>query len=178
MSVQSSFTLTETRSEASVARTIYRSFPPTGVYNEGLFTVLGTDLSQKIADQWQWLLGADAQPLVQTAFGDIIFRSERHSAVFFIEVQRRKSSKIDEEMSFDCNVFLQNAGIREKLLREGLAKELSSRLGSLEYGRCYIAEPWESVGGSGAASTFERGDVVVYNSLAAQSSHRILDTRR
>lgn len=66
-----------------------------GSFEGGLFSVLDHDLSHSVMEPWRWLLGGDAVALVATALGDLFFWSEKHGAVFFLEVQYGKSTFVD-----------------------------------------------------------------------------------
>jgi hypothetical protein len=76
-----------------------------GVYDEGLVTVLDTQLSASIADAWSWLLGLDAVPIVATLTGDFFFWSGSQGATFFMEADFGKSTYVDREINCSGQVI-------------------------------------------------------------------------
>lgn len=140
-----------------------------GTFNDGLFTVLDESLSHSVLKSWRWLLGGDAVALVATSLGDLFFWSEKYSAVYFLEVQYGKSTFVDSEIGFFLNEFLTNVDIQESVFRRSFLSSLGSKLGQLEYGQCYIAEPWMRHGGTGEIDSYTKGDLGVYTNLVGQA---------
>jgi hypothetical protein len=140
-----------------------------GVFDGGVISVLDQARSVSVLDSWRWLLGDDAVALSATSLGDIFFWSEKHAAVYFLEVQRGKSTFVDRDVDFFLNDFLVQDEVRSRVLQKGLFDAISDRLGILRYGECYIAEPWLRLGGSGDPGSYQRGDLTVYVNLVGQS---------
>lgn len=143
-----------------------------GVYQSGLLTLLDEKLGEEVLRHWRWLIGSDATALAVTAFGDIFFWSDRFSSVYFLEVQRGHSTFVDKEIDYLFNEFLPQAGVKDKVLAESKLERLVGRLGELCYGECYLAEPWQMLGGSGSEESFVKGKVNVYASLVGQALER------
>ena len=89
--------------------------------------------------------------------------------MYFLESQRGQSTFIDKDIGYVFETFLTEKGVQEGVLHDGLVRSLVARLGALHYGECYIAQPWERLGGSGAIETYGRGSLAVYLSLTGQS---------
>jgi len=157
MAFSSSFVETCRHNDPSVASRFYAQAPHAAVYSEGLLVILDEALSSELSAQWRWLLGADAQALAYTGYGDFFFWSEKHAAVFFIEVQRGRSTQVDRSVEFTLEQFLTQQGALDKVLQRERIEQLIAHLGPLTYGSCFIAQPWESLGGSGAVETFASG---------------------
>ena len=149
-----------------------------GTFGGGLFSVLDKELSSSVLNSWRWLLGQDALALVASAYGDLFFWSERHSAVYFLEVQRGQSTFVDRNITFLFHQFLTKDGILDRVLHQELFKTLSSRLNKPRYGECYIAVPWVRVGGTGAVDTYTKGELVVYTNLVGQSVEQDMKSQR
>lgn len=140
-----------------------------GTYCDGAITVLDRFLSGAVLESWQWLLGQDAVALVATSTGDLFFWSERHHAVYFLEVQRGRSTFVDKDLNFFLDNFLTQDGIQKPVLHRDMHEIIKEQNGVLAYGECYVAEPWVRSGGSGDASTYAKGNLAVYLSLVGQS---------
>jgi hypothetical protein len=149
-----------------------------GTFEDGLFSMLDESLSNSVLSSWRWLLGQDAVALVASALGDLFFWSEKHKAVYFLEVQRGKSTFVDKDVGFFLNHFLVRDGVLESVLNRDLFKSLTGHLGKLKYGECYIAEPWLRLGGSGDVNTYEKGDLAVYAVLVGQAVEQAMRLER
>lgn len=149
-----------------------------GAFERGLFSVLDERLSRSVLDSWRWLLGQDAIALVASAFGDLFFWSEKHGAVYFLEVQRGQSTFVDRNVSFLLHQFLTKEEILDRVLHRELFKALSSRLDKPKYRECYIAVPWPRLGGTGEVDTYTKGELVVYTNLVGQSVEQDMKLRR
>ncbi|RBJ77214.1 hypothetical protein C3L29_031150, partial [Pseudomonas sp. MWU12-2534b] len=99
----------------------------------------------------------------------MIFWSPKSGAVYFLAVQQGASTFIGNDISIVFNSFLVIDGIRDRVLHEKLIASLGGRLGKIKASECYIAEPWQMLGGSGDESTYTKGDLVVYHHLVAQA---------
>lgn len=149
-----------------------------GVYSEGLITVLDAKLSATISEAWSWLLGPDVIVVATTSLGDFFFWSESQSAAFFMNAQSGKSTFVDRELAYLFDDFLTKDGVKKQVLGGHIFPMLVQRLGPLSYGRCYIAVPWATFGGSGAIDDYSTGDVDVYLSFTGQTAKQRLDATR
>jgi hypothetical protein len=140
-----------------------------GTFEEGLFSVIDEDLSISVLDSWRWLLGQDAVALVASAFGDLFLWSEKHRSIYFLDVQRGKSTFVDKNLGFFLDQFLPKNEILDRVLHRDLFRSLMGRLGKLRYRQCYIAVPWLRLGGSGDIGTYTIGDLAVYTNLVGQT---------
>ncbi|CAM3671218.1 T6SS immunity protein Tdi1 domain-containing protein [Polaromonas hydrogenivorans] len=161
----------------SVASAVSKLSPavsaPAGVYNSGLITVLDDELGRKVLNDWQWLL-VDAVGLASTWQGNIFFWSPKHSASFYLDTQRGKTTFVEESVDVLFNVFLTREGIGKDVLLEDSFGVIHAREGDLNYCECYIAKPWQMLGGSGELDTFGKGDMEVYMSLTGQTIRKIM----
>lgn len=149
-----------------------------GVYNDGLISVLDEKLSSTALLGWRWLLGDDASALAVSGIGDIIFWSPKHGAAYFLEVQRGSSTFIDKNIDYVFDQFLTIDGVCNEVLHQKLFTSLKNRIGSLQYGQCFIAEPWQMLGGAGTEASYTTGELAVYLSLVGQAVKRNLDKAR
>lgn len=179
MTFSSTFTRTAAINGVSVVDELsQKPIAAPGVYDAGLLCVMEPDLSQRIGSKWAWLLRPDVRPLAYTAFGDIVFWSASQGACYFIEVQRGQSTFIDRSVEHTFDEFLGIAGVQQNVLRKASAEAVSARIGEAKYGTCFIAEPWESLGGSGAIETYRAGDFEVFSGLVADAVKGAFDARR
>jgi len=140
-----------------------------GRYERGLFSVLDASSSDAVLESWRWLLGTDAVAIVASSVGDLFFWSERHGAVYFLNVQRGSATFVDKDLAYFFDHFLTEKEIFEGVLHLDLFRSLIDRLGEPTYQQCYIAEPWQRVGGSGDLTTYVKGNLIVYVSLLGQA---------
>ena len=149
-----------------------------GIYDEGLLTVLDSELAMNLAREWQWLIQDDARPIAATGFGDFFFFSEKHQAAYFIQVQKGKCTFVDRSIDVFFNDFLCIEGVRKEVLSQERMSAVAAHAGALEYGQCYIAKPWECIGGSGKVDTFGKGDLHVYANLMSQTLKQWMDAAK
>jgi hypothetical protein len=149
-----------------------------GVYSGGLLSILDEELAKTILLDWRWLLGQDAAALAVSALGELVFWSPKHGSVYFLEVQRGSSTFIDKKIDYVFDQFLTKEGVRDGVLHQKLVASLQNRLGLLQYGQCFIAEPWQMLGGSGSEASYVQGDLAVYLSLVGQTVKKDMDKRR
>ena len=144
-----------------------------GVYDSGLITVFDDELGKKVLSDWQWFL-SDAIGLASTWQGNIFFWSPKHSACFYLDTQRGKTTFVDKSVDALFNTFLVKEGVKKDVLFDGLFKEVYARVGGLGYCESYIANPWPMLGGSGGVETFDKGDTEVYVSLTGQTIRKFM----
>ncbi|WCE05533.1 T6SS immunity protein Tdi1 domain-containing protein [Pseudoxanthomonas sp. JBR18] len=178
MDFQTSLVLSSSNADGPASTTLYSNAPGAGVYSEGLLVVLGQQLSKQLAQSWQWLLGHDATPLAHTAFGDFFFWSQKHESVFYFETQRGKSTFVDRSTEWFFEQFIPQSSVLEQVLELTKVRQLVERLGAIAYGSCFIAEPWQCIGGSGTLNDYSIGNIAVYNSLVAQHVHGVMSGLR
>lgn len=145
-----------------------------GIYDHGLVTVLDEELGRDLLQSWSWLLPDDPVALAATWSGDLAFWSPSKQAVFHFDGQQARPTFIGRSVEFFFDAFLPQDGVREKVLSESHFAEVYARGEELRYGQCYIATPWQILGGSGAPETFQPGDLDVYLSLLSQTIHAVV----
>ncbi len=148
-----------------------------GSFEKGLVFVVDRDLGETILSAWRWLLGPDATLLVATALGDLFFWSDKYGAIYFLEVQYGKSTFVDKDVGFFLNEFVTKKEILDRVFHRELFSTLTARLGSPQYGECYIALPWLRHGGTGEVGTYAKGELAAYVSLVGQAVQRAMAPR-
>lgn len=148
-----------------------------GLYEGGLITVLGQDLAAKASLPWTWLIGTDVTALAITWSGDLFFWSPKYEAVFFLDVQRGRTTFVDRSVTYFFDDFLTADEVRTKVLRSGDFSAAKGLTGELEYGQCYIQEPWARHGG-GPDAGYGKGDIHVYFCLVSQEVEIDLKSQR
>jgi hypothetical protein len=152
--------------------------PSAGTFRDGLLSVLDQSLSNQVLNSWRWLLGQDAIALVASSLGDLFFWSEKHGAIYFLDVQRGSSTFVDKRLGWFFNDFLTADEMLDQVLRRTLFDSLSTRLSRLDYGECFIAAPWVRLGGSGSEDTYTKGSLSVYTNLVGQSVEQAMSAER
>jgi hypothetical protein len=141
-----------------------------GVYNEGEITLLADSFGLDGFSSWPREFWQGRSPLAVTAFGDFFFWSREARQIDYLEVQRQKVIKAADDPSWFLEGLLTSQKIRAGLLREDLVKRVVARLGPLGYGKCFILEPWQMLGGSDSPENYAVGDVEVYVNLVGQTA--------
>jgi hypothetical protein len=123
------------------------------------------------------LIGTDVVALAITWSGELFFWSTKHEAVFFLDVQRGRSTFIDRSLRYFFDDFLTADEVRAKVLRSGEFSGVRGLAGELDYGQCYIQEPWARHGG-GPNAGYEKGDIHVYFCLVSREVEIDLKSQR
>lgn len=175
MNFSDKFFLTST--DENVVQSVAAAHVSPGLYEDGLITVLGQDLAAKASMPWTWLIGNDVTALAITWSGELFFWSPKYEAVFFLDVQRGRSTFVDRSVSYFFDHFLTIDEVRTKVLRSGEFSVVKGLAGELEYGQCYIQEPWARHGG-GPDARYGKGDIHVYFCLVSQEVEIDLKSQR
>jgi hypothetical protein len=149
-----------------------------GLYEDGLITVLGQQLSGHVAAPWTWLIGTDAVALAVTWSGELFFWSQKHEAVYFLDVQRGQSTFVDRDIGYFFNEFLTHDSVRTQVLLEDEFRAIRVLNGELAYGKCYVREPWARHGGPASVANYGIGEINVYFSLVANEVQADMDRLR
>lgn len=175
MNFSEKFFLTSTSADTAQSLATVNVSP--GLYEDGLITVLGQDLSAKASMPWAWLIGTDVAALAITWSGELFFWSPKYDAVFFLDVQRGQSTFVDRSVSYFFDGFLTANKVRTEVLRSVEFSVVKGLAGELEYGQCYIQEPWARNGG-GPDAGYGKGDIHVYFRLVSQEVEIDLKSQR
>lgn len=143
---------------------------PSGVFDNGLLIVC--DIENKInfsPEHWNQLIAIDDILLCYTGFGDFFFWSVVDKAVYFVEVQRGTKEFIDDDIGWFLNDFLTNTDIKNDVLKEDKFMEIVKRNSPLNYGECFVLEPWEMLGGKNLVENFKKANFSVYIDLVGQA---------
>ena len=144
---------------------------PAGVYNHGLLIAVAAN-DDKITlglSAWRWLIPEDAQLICYSAFGDYFYWSDARKSVYFVNCQYGTEEFVDREVNWVANNFLTIDEIAKLVLKEPMLGETRPMKGDLEYGQCYILEPWLMLGGSESPERFNQGSFAVYTDLVGQA---------
>lgn len=152
---------------AHVSAAPRRPFAP-GVYSDGLITIFGESFAHDWLQSWPPLAGR-LEPFAYTAFGEVFAWDTLKNVVQYLEVQYAKLTKACDSIDELFDEVLVRPGVIDQLLFRGLLEQVQRLHGPIEYGQCYIAVPWQMLGGGGKPETFDRGAVDVYLSLVGQA---------
>lgn len=165
------FTLTYKIDAESVIRHITNGAVniASGIYNNGLFTVLDTSISTDICSSWDWHFNKTMIPIAATAFGDLFLLSTVDRQIYFFQTQYYTTEAIVDGFDELLNKVFSFPSIRESILKEPKLQEVRTACGELQYGKTYILKPWEMFGGEDKAENYTIGDLCVYHNLVSQT---------
>lgn len=171
---RSIFRLTERFAEGSRSA-LNNAFPQlsevtAGVYNEGEITLLADSFDLDGFASWPRPFLQDRSAVAVTAFGDCFCWHTETRQIDYLEVQRQKLIKAADDPDWFMDGLLTSPKIRAELLREDLVRRLVARLGPLSYGKCFILEPWQMLGGFDSPENYCIGDLEVYVNLVGQAA--------
>lgn len=146
-----------------------------GIYDSGLISILDEQAASAFLRGWSWLLGNDPVALATDWQGHVIFWSPKYASNYYLNTQQGKTAFIDKDVGTLFNTVLTKNGVKEKVLYEKDFEVVLSNVGSLQYGECYYAKPWQMLGGSGSLDSYGKGDVEVYLSLTGQTVHKAME---
>ncbi|WP_354678215.1 T6SS immunity protein Tdi1 domain-containing protein [Cupriavidus plantarum] len=140
-----------------------------GMYAHGLISILDKNLSISALSDWSQILGVSTVALASTAFGDVFFWSENDLAIYYLEVQQGEAIRVGNNIAMFFEEFLTAENIINQVLRSDDFEKIRSKGEGLKYGECYIARPWQMLGGDGDLESYQRGDLDVYLSLTGKT---------
>ncbi len=140
------------------------------VYNNGLLVICDVDNKLSFsAEYWRKLMAPNDILLCYTGFGDFFFWSIAEKAVYFVEVQRGKKEFIDDDITWFLNDFLTNIDIRRDVLKENKFNKIIKHNSALNYGECFVLEPWEMLGGKDLVQNYKKSNFSIYIDLIGQA---------
>jgi len=142
--------------------------PQVGTYGNGILTILDVATSKTLLQSWGEILGSGLVPLATTGFGDV-FAWDAAKGVCFLEVQRADSEPIGPDLQRFLRDFLGNPKIAEAVLKESKFQQLVQLKGALQYGQCFILEPWQMLGGVDKLENYSIGQSAVFIDLVGQT---------
>lgn len=141
----------------------------TGIYNNGLISVLDIDITVGAMKSWEWRFQKHFIPIISTAFGDLFMYSPRSENCYFFQPQYNTLELITDNMNELLNSALVNSGIKENVLLESKLNEVSKRIGFLKYTETYILKPWILLGGNDSIENYSVGDLTIYLDLVSKA---------
>ena len=164
------YELTEQVSGKSVIEALGGAAVAPGSYGGGVFSLCNREFSASIdLGSWSWLIDPGAIVFAYTGFGDFFTWNSESQVVDFINVQY--GTKTTPGISFDVFLsdFLVADSIRSSVLRVDRFLEVQGVVGDLNYGSCFILQPWLMLGGSDKLENYVVGQFAVYIELVAQT---------
>lgn len=140
-----------------------------GIYNNGLFTVLDITSSTDICNSWDWQFNRNMIPAIATAFGDLFLFCTADQKIYFFQTQYNTTEAITDDFDELLNKAFPFPSIRESILKEPKLQEVRAACGELQYGKNYILKPWEMLGGVDKAENYTIGSLCVYHNLVSQT---------
>lgn len=140
----------------------------TGIYNNGLISILDIDVTVGIMKSWEWRFQKYFIPIVSTAFGDLFLYSPRSENCYFFQPQYNTLELITDNLDELLNGALIDAGIKEGVLLESKFNEVSNTIGTLKYSETYILKPWILLGGKDNIENYSIGNLNVYLDMVSK----------
>ena len=140
-----------------------------GIYNNGLFTVLDTTIVTDICNSWDWRFNKAMIPVIATAFGDLFLFCKTDQQIYFFQTQYNTMEAIADTFDELLGKAFPFPSIKQNVLKELRLQELKSICGELKYGKVYILKPWEMLGGVDKIENYTVGGLCVYHNLVSQT---------
>ncbi len=141
-----------------------------GVYENGLIFIC--DIENNLgfnAKYWSQFISDGDILLCYTGFGDFFYWSITEKTINFVEVQRGTKEFIDDDISWFLNDFLTNVDIKNDVLKENKFIEIVDQNSPLNYGECFVLEPWEMLGGKDVIKNYKKANFSIYIDLVGQA---------
>lgn len=171
MNFYNEYSISEKSLKESAINRITKSQIPieTGIYNNGLLSVLDINVSVDIMKSWNWRFQKTFIPIISTAFGDLFLYSARSESCYFFQPQYNTLELITDDIEELLNSALVYNGIKENLLLESKFNEVSKIIGNLKYTDTYILKPWILLGGTDSIENYSIGKLSVYLELVSKT---------
>lgn len=140
-----------------------------GLYNDGLFSVLDESISGDISNSWNWQFQGTMMPIVATAFGDLFLFDTKNRQISFFQTQYNTVEPIADSVAELLDKALPFPSIRQGVLKEPNLQKVKAVCGELQYGKTYILKPWEMLGGVDKIENYTVGGLCVYHNLVSQT---------
>lgn len=140
-----------------------------GLYNDGLFAVLDSSISENISNSWNWQFQGKVIPVIATAFGDLFLFNTENKQVYFFQTQYNTTESIADSFTELLDKAFPFPSIRQSVLKEPKLQEVKAVCGELQYGKTYILKPWEMLGGVDKIANYTIGGLCIYHNLVSQT---------
>lgn len=87
-----------------------------GIYNNGLFTVLDTSISTDISNSWDWQFNRNMIPAIATAFGDLFLFCTADQKIYFFQTQYNTTEAITDDFDELLSKAFPFPSIRKSIL--------------------------------------------------------------
>lgn len=144
-----------------------------GVYNKGLITICNNSYDDSTLDAWEWLIGKNCLIVGYLAWGDFIYISFDKKEFYIMLAQEQQNLCIGDNLEsvFDYNLAADN--FYEKIMLPDKFHEISSVLGELSFGECYVHEPWVALGNKELISNYKKKNFVLYIEVLGQTLRQL-----
>ena len=174
MNFYNEYAITEKSTNKSTISHITESQIPidTGIYNNGLISILDIDVTVGIMKSWEWRFQKYFIPIISTAFGDLFLYSPRSENCYFFQPQYNTLELITDNLDELLNSALVNSGIKEGVLFESKFNEVFHTVGVLKYAEAYILKQWILLGGNDNIENYSIGNLNVYLDLVSKAQNK------
>lgn len=141
----------------------------TGIYNNGLISILDTDITANIIKNWGWKFQKNFIPIISTAFGDLFMYNTISGECYFYQIQYDTFDLITDSLDELLNNALIDNGIITHVLFKDKFSDVFITIGHLKYGETYILKPWLMLGGKDVVENYSIGSLTTYLELVSKS---------
>jgi hypothetical protein len=129
----------------------------------------GIDVNSLLSD-WRWLVAANLEPTITTAFEDV-FLSDEAGKVHFLDATYGELKQVaDSHAEFEQ--LCEDRDFRRKYFQSLFVMEMRKMHGDLEAGECYSCDIPPTLGGQLAAEEYDRTDLETHFSILGQLHHQ------
>ena len=125
----------------------------------------------KLVEDWQWLIGSTALPILVTSVGDI-FLQETSGEIYWLISGNAEYEKVAETYE-EFQSKLQNNDIVHEWFLVPVVAQLKRQGVHLEQGKLYGFKQLPTLGGAYEANNYELTDIEVHFSMSGQMNLQI-----
>ncbi|WP_049721653.1 hypothetical protein [Gilvimarinus polysaccharolyticus] len=116
-----------------------------GLYSNGLVTIVDQDFDDGFMASWSWLVGDRALLIGFLCWGDFFYACSKEKKFFIVLADQQKRFALGNSLSavFDKNIA--SPEFEEQIVRPDEFKKAVVEAGPLEYGQCYIVDRGSSL---------------------------------
>lgn len=120
-------------------------------------------------DVWEGNLGVFTHVFGHSYLGHLfVWSPEHHYGIAYPYLGRFKDYGRYESPADFQDAVLEDSYVRTAIFQESLLPRLVERLGEIGPGEVYYPVPYEILGGSGEAETYDKGQLTVWASIVGQ----------
>jgi hypothetical protein len=129
--------------------------------------------SDRLVEDWRWLIGQDKTPIMVSSIGDLFLR-DNGDKIYWLDVGQGQLTKVADRINEFQEKLQDKEQVSEWFLVELIA-ELKNAGNELKEGQIYSFKKLPILGGDYSVDNFEITDIEVHFSFAGQLHKQVRD---